>query len=204
MNPKSGILVVNRFELMRRAAGAGVLAKREPALSIPHDEVFRRYRGFDGLSWPELDPRGFRVHDGLAAIADYPLVDEYARALAQAAECDVIVLAQHGAAIEAIREAGWSAAGFDLGYFESEWSHFSIILNEVLLGVHVELRSFAGGLNEHLLLAKPEDAVPILTERNRLAKLGNDFEQEVQAEPIAVFLRPNSAEPQLTRQTRLP
>lgn len=189
MNRRIGILVVDRFELMRRAARVGVLAKRKPAVEIPSEKVFREYRGFDGVPWPDLEHPEFRTEDGLAALGDSALVDQYVRKLSQREGCDLVLLARLGADVEIVQKSGWTAAGFDLGYFHSEWSHFSVVLNEVLFGVHSALRSFGSRLNEHLLLGTLEDAVALLTERNQLAATGVDLEQGDLIEPIAMFLR---------------
>lgn len=188
MNRRIGILVVNRLELMDRAVRAGVLAKRKPAVEIPGEEVFRRYRGFDGVPWPDLEHPEFRTENGLAAVTDWSLVDQYVRKLPRHEDCDLVLLARPGTDAETVRKSGWTAAGFDFGYFDSEWSHFSVVLNEVLFGVHSELRSFASRLNEHLLLGTLGDAVALLTERNRLAQTGVDLEQGDVMEPIAIFL----------------
>jgi len=80
----------------------------------------------------------FSTEDGLASVEDWPLVREYKEKLPRCEECDIIMLARPGTDDEAVRRAGWAAAGFDLGYFDSEWSHFSIVLNEVL-SVYVKL-----------------------------------------------------------------
>jgi hypothetical protein len=189
MRREPGILVVNRFDFMRLAARAGTLRSRKPAVELSPEEVFRRYRGFDGLVWPELEHPEFLTEEGLAELTDWSLVKQYVQKLARPDECDVIVLAALGSRFEDIQRLGWAPAGFDLGYFESEWSHFSVILNEIVFGVHAELRAFAGRLNEHLLFATLEDATATLTERTRLFGLGKDLEQATQVEAIAVFLR---------------
>jgi hypothetical protein len=121
------------------------------------------------------------------AINDLSLVVQYMSKLPNADECDLILLGPSGSTAPR-EELGWSPAGFDVGYFESEWSHFSVILNEVLFGVHDELRSFASRLNEHLLVETFEESWTLLKDRNRLARLGADLEQASRLEPIPVFL----------------
>jgi hypothetical protein len=198
MNRSAGILVVNRIELMRRAVQSGALARRKPAVDAPGEAVFRRYRGFDGVPWPDLEHPEFRTESGLAEVTDWALVEQYVRRLARPEDCDVLLLAQPKTDNEAALESGWMHAGFDLGYFDSEWSHFSVVLIEVLFGVHPELRAFASRLNEQLLMENVEDAIALLTERNRLAQRGVDLEQGDLIEPIAVFLReikPEAAPP---------
>jgi hypothetical protein len=186
MSGRSGLLVINRLELMRRGLQAGVLSKRSPAVRLSTEAVFRRYRGFDGLPWPVMQAV-FQTEHGLAAINDLSLVVQYMGKLPHADECDLILLGPSGSTAPR-EELGWSPARFDVGYFESEWSHFSVILNEVLFGVHDELRSFASRLNEHLLVETFEESWTLFKDRNRLARLGADLEQAGRLEPIPVFL----------------
>jgi hypothetical protein len=165
-------------------------AQQKPAADISFQEVFRRYRGLDGEVWPQKEHAEFPIEDGLAAIEHWSLVNQYVRKLASANECDVIMLARLGPRLDSVQQLGWSFAGFDVGYFESEWSHFSVILCEVIFGVNSELRSFCSRLNEHLLLSTLEDARALLTERSRLVRLGRDLEEEPpQMETLAVLLR---------------
>ena len=203
MNRGAGILVVDRIELMRRAVQSGALAKRKPAVEAPSEEVFRRYRGFDGMAWPELEHPEFRTESGLAEMTDLALVDQHVRRLARPEDCDMVLLARPGTYDEALLRPGWTLAGFDLGYFDSEWSHFSVVLNDVLFGVHAELRTFASRLNEHLLLGNLEDAITLLTERNRLAGAGVDLEECALIEPITIFLREGRSEDAPSRSSSL-
>src|SRR5262245_24022583 len=98
-------------------------------------------------------------------ISDLPRVQDYIRNLDQSKECDIILLSWPVATLEGARDLCWSFAGIDVGCFESEWSHFSVILNEIIFGVHDELRAFAERLNENLLLPTLEDVLPLLNER---------------------------------------
>jgi hypothetical protein len=188
MSRESGILVVDRFDLMRRGVRAGVLASRRPALSVSTEEVFRRYRGFDGVAWPELDHPAFPIVEGLAAVSEYLAVKEYAGRLPGASRCDVLLLADVDADVAALGMAGWESVGIDVGFFESEWSHYSVLLNEVLFGVNPELRSYSARLNQHLLLRARSDAEELLSERQRLAGLGRDLESVSSMEAIAIML----------------
>jgi hypothetical protein len=182
-------LVVNRFELLRRGQKSGSLPAQVPAQETTHEDVFRRYRGFDGLAWPEVEHREFLTTEGLADVGDLQLVDAYLDDLPTRDECDVVALAPTGATDAVLRAQGWRAAGFDLGYFDSEWSHFSVVLNEVLYGACLELRRFAGLLNAHLLIPTLEQSIEIMKERERVAAAGADLEEAACIQPIAVFLR---------------
>jgi hypothetical protein len=115
-------------------------------------------------------------------------VNRYIQNLPNASEWDVILLSRLGPTRESVRPAGWSHAGFDVGYFQSQWSHFSVILNEVVFGVHPELRLFASRLNEHLLLSRLESASELIAERKRLAAAGKDLEAVMTLETFAVLL----------------
>jgi hypothetical protein len=185
-----GILVVNRPEMWRQASRRAVQRPRSPAVPLTGPEVFVRYRGLDGRPWPDLEQAPFELEDGLADIARWPEVTAYLDGLASRDECDPVVLAHQLVNIDRIQHLGWHLAGVDIGYYESEYSHYSVILNEVIFGAYDELRRFAAVLNEHLLLSSPADARELLAERGRLAAQGADVEHEPPAmAPITVFVR---------------
>jgi hypothetical protein len=184
-------LVVNRFELLRRAEKSGSLSKRVPAREMTHEEVFRRYRGFDGLAWPNLEHAEFQTDEGLADFADLGPVDAYVQRLAHPEECELIALARLDVAGFGLGD--WRPAGFDIGYFESEWSHFSVLLNEVIYASRLELRRFASALNKNLLVPTMELALDVIAERGLLLETGADIEEAPHVEPIAIFLRGDGA-----------
>jgi hypothetical protein len=66
--------------------------------------------------------------------------------------------------------------GFDVGMFNSEWSHCSSILNEVLFGNEPKMRAFAARLNEALLLSTADDVRELLALRESLLKRGAALE----------------------------
>ena len=187
MSRRAGLLAVNRIELFRRAEKSGSLLKRVPAPEMPHEEVFRRYRGFDGLAWPEFEHAEFQTEGGLADFADLARGDAYVRRLPHCAECEVIALAR--LEVAGLGLSGWRPAGFDIGYFESEWSHFSVLLNEVVYASRPELRRFASALNKDLLAPTLALAIEVIAERSRLALTGADIEEAPHVEPIAIFVR---------------
>jgi hypothetical protein len=187
-----GILVLDRSELLQLAKRSGILAKRMPAVSLDAEEVFRRYRGLDGEPWPRGRPSSIGAA-GLASISQWDDVVCYIDNLLTRMERDVILLGNCGLTEERLAGLGWSRAGFDVGYFDGDWSHFSVVLNEVLFGIHNELRRFGGLLNSQLLCATCEDAYALVDERNRLARKGEDVERGGPAvEPVEIFIRQES------------
>lgn len=188
MNTTRGLLVLNRMALMRRAESAGVLSSRIPAVKLAPVEVFKRYRGFDGQPWPDLESRNFDVRDGVADLAALPAVGEYLRRISNADECEIVLLEWLPPDAMPLACPGWSSAGFDLGYYDSEWSYFSIVLNEILFGVYDELRRFGNGLNPNLLIPNADDVQGILESRQRLVDAGKDLEEVPNAQLIHVLI----------------
>src|SRR5215831_20965336 len=133
MTRQSGLLVVNRSDLMRKAERSGSLANRTASLGISAEEVFRRYRGFDGEVWPMEVHTALHGEDGLGNPSQLQSIEEYARKLPSPQESDIILLVRRGVSDD-IRRLQWRPIGFDVGFFESEWSHFSVILHEVIWG----------------------------------------------------------------------
>jgi hypothetical protein len=82
---------------------------------------------------------------------------------------------------------GWVRLGIDLGYFHSQWSHYSVILNEVLFGAQPELRSYAGRLNAHLLFSNLEECRSAMSERKVVGSRGADIEND-DVWPITIFV----------------
>jgi hypothetical protein len=183
---RSGIVVTNRLEFFRRAQENGTLAKRTPAIPRTHEQVFRAYRGFDGIQWPGLDHPGFAITKGVARFEDCKLVDAYVQELPRRDECEVIALTSSlsGWAIS----AEWRFAGFDVGFLDSE-SRFSVILNEVIYGPCAALRRFAQVLNAHLLLDTVDQVAELLATHARLADEGADVEDGEGMEGLAIYLR---------------
>ena len=129
------------------------------------------------------------VVDGLARVADLDLVEHYVAKLARRSECDIVGLAISNRGEFDRPGARWLRAGFDVGFFVSEWSHFSTILNEVVYGAHSELRSFADTLNDSLLLDTEEQVFALLSARDRIARAGADLEEsDAKMRGIAIYV----------------
>lgn len=176
----SGILVVDRLAFFRRVARRDRVAAGCVSLGLTGEETFRRYRGFDGDAWPSLGTSTFVNVDGLARPSDWPSVSEYVR---ETKECEAIALTDFEGDTPV---NGWVRLGIDLGYFHSQWSHYSVILNEVLFGAQPELQSYAAQLNAHLLFSTLEQCRSALNERKVVGSRGADIESE-DVEPITIF-----------------
>jgi len=173
MNMKLGIVVIDRFAALR--ANARTAPKRRPVGGKNHREVAAAYRGFDGAVWPGLQDGQLPVVDGIVGIESLDAVRTYVRGLPNSAEIDVIVLAPiHGSGAEQLPE--WRQIGFDIGYYESQWSHFSVLLNEVVYGVNATMTAFAIELNESLLCDSEQAAARIIAARRHLAEGEADLE----------------------------
>jgi hypothetical protein len=167
------------MQLYRDAIRAGIVGVRRPAIAMSDIDVFRLYRGIDGNAWP-ISPPTFALEGGLAAPELYPLVKAYLEDIA-GKEADLVAL--RGAPSPKFR-----LLGFDVGAYESEFSHFSVILNEVLYGTLEELRDKASLLNEHLLCASDSSAFEVLRMHEILLERGADVEEmSAPMEVIAVY-----------------
>jgi hypothetical protein len=187
MTASSGIIVVNRADLLRLAMRSGSLTNRLPATGGDHNTTFLRYRGFDGVVWPEPQHPEFQTEGGVASLADLTAVEAYIQHLVRQEECDLIGLrAELGQG--AFATSHWRSIGFDIGYFESESSHFSVILNEVVYGTSPEMIRCASLLNNHLLCPSREQGEEILASRRRAERLGADLERIQNAEIIEIFV----------------
>ena len=190
MKREAGLLVVNRLQLLRVGTRSEALSRRAPSRGGSWDDVFTTYRGFDGLAWPAREHPRFATQDGLASVGDVELVDDYVAELGCAAECDVVILARQGwVPPRAAEKHGWFFAGFDLGCFESEHSHFSVVLNEVLCGGLAEMRRFSDALNEQLLVSSVDECTALLGQRRAVAAAGADVEELEDLEAIGIFVR---------------
>ncbi len=83
----------------------------------------------------------------------------------------------------------FSFLGFDVGYWESAYNHFSVVMNEVIFGKSDCLTSFFKKLNCNLLFDSMELAHQLISNRlkvsNRESRMIETVEEEVI--PVAIF-----------------
>lgn len=171
---KGGLLVVNRLALFRLARRGGN-PKRQASVGLDVEEVFRRYRGFDGMAWPSLEGSSIRIEDGLAKQSDLSSVLQYLALIPEGGECDLIGVASGEESIWT--KIGWRRLGIDVGYYDSEWSHYSIVLNEVLFGADEEMRTFSARLNDSLLFEDEKAVAELYSARKRAIAKAIDIER---------------------------
>lgn len=183
----AGVLVVDRGWLLDKARSSGMLHSRKPeAFGMGSGEdTFQRYRGFDGLAWPGGAPRSIPVVEGLAEIDLLRAAVHYASVSGRG--WDVVVLSAMRLDMEVVVRQHLVFRGFDVGFFESEWSHFSSLLNECLFGSNERLRSFAARLNSSMLFANEADAGVYLNVRDEMARSGVSLESGPPMIPYAIY-----------------
>jgi len=175
-----GILVVNRAEFVRPALAR--VSEQQQLARVS------RYRGFDGNIWPQEESLSVQLKDGLASVEEQEVVRRYALTLDRRDECDLVLL-RYGEALSMAAPLGWRCIGYDLGYFESECAHFSVVLNEVLFGAMTRLRRFADRLNQHSLFATRDEAREAGALHDELFAAGADVEHG-KMEPIEISVQP--------------
>jgi len=180
-----GFLVLNRLALMRRALAAGVLPSRHPAVPVTFEDAFRKYRGFDGEAWPRLTRLPALVN-GLAEVHDWATVRSYAEDGRDSDE-DVIYIDSDKNSQEP--QSGWTLAGLDVGFYESEHSHFSIVLNEVIFGLHFTLRAYAVELNDNFLFRDESTIMQLLSARAAISNRRHALETLSSLSIVKVFVR---------------
>jgi hypothetical protein len=191
-----GVIAVDRLWLLERARASGVRKGPSPALDMTEEEVFRRYRGFDGQVWPVREHPDFATKDGLAPLSALPAVRRYVATLDP--RCEIVILSTNelqtnGDGNEKLRFVGW-----DVGFFESEWSHFSSILHECVFGSDEVLRSYAERLNSSVLFEHQADALAFLGARAEAAGRGAELESDAEFAAFAIHV-PESADRERTR-----
>jgi len=179
MERSPGLLVVDRGHFLRmrqEAIASGRVHPNPPVLGLTDERVSQTYRGFDDLSWPEPHPE-FDTVDGIVPLSQLEMVKRYFDVHNRRAEYDMIILSSPKHNTSGIWADGFSWAGIDVGYFESEWSHFSCIINEIIFSSLPELRAFAPRLNECLLFGTEREVDEYLSVRARLHARGADLEE---------------------------
>jgi hypothetical protein len=167
-----GLLVVERY-----------VPSRPPYGRLTEAVVRNQYRGFDGHAWPGNLVNDVEMIDGLAPVSELEKLLPYWKGIGDAA-VDLVYCAFH----EDPELPDFRFAGFDAGYFCSEYLHYSIVLNEVLYGSASMLTTFATQLNAHLLLPTEEHARALLAARHsvNLAQANLEVGDEP-LQPIAIF-----------------
>jgi hypothetical protein len=171
-----GWLVVQRHKVTRR----------EPAPPLTHEEVRRRYRGFDGIAWPSM-PADLDLCSGLAPVRLFEDVVRYWKSI-RTDDVDCVCLCsdphEHSTTIG---DAAVTFCGYDYGNFVSEYNCFSSVLNEVIYGVNSEMAALSTSLNGALLYDTTEQVDRLETIRRHLKEVNRPLETEEVGEEFAAI-----------------
>jgi hypothetical protein len=182
-----GLLVVDRwfrFEEFRRKQSSQPL---ESAPGNSMTDILRKYRGIDGVCWPDEGNLSHLIdEDGLAPISAVDEVKAYRATHPRAEFLDLIALATPP--VEPIGSAlpGFVFSGIEVGYYDSPWSSFSSIFHDVLFGRNEQLHRFKERLNSALLLSSPADAQTLIDVRAEQMNAGADLETGIMM-PIEIY-----------------
>jgi len=182
-----GLLVVERVD---DGAHPLFLAPRVRLKWISDREVLERYAGLDGRLWPD-DPgaAGIELDGGLAPLGQLDRVRTYFRSLRPKVRCDLLVV-EHEPAEKRSDHPELRFLGYDLGFLEGEYNHYSFLRQEIILPRFEELAAFTSWLNQNLLLDSLEATKEIAGARASLEARGKSFETPESGEisdPLAVF-----------------
>ena len=148
-------------------------------MGLTAGQILQRYRGFDGVLWPEGElPLPERPLLGMAPASTLEQVLRYSIELRQPA-IDVLYCSTANPDPERWRESALvsaSCAGFDFGVLASTENHYSVVLNEILLGQDERLRRLSGQLNGSLLFQTVEAAEAARRLRATVVRDNGDLE----------------------------
>lgn len=168
-----GILVIDRMHFLKRVA----TLTREPACHMPHEEVHKRYRGVDGgLAWPESEKTSFELRNGIAPLSVLKQVREYFLQIVARDVTDMIVISSSGIENSQLCEPIYRFLGYDVGFVESAWSHYSVVFGEVIYGIVPDMRAYASRLNQSLLFDSLSDAQSLVEVHELLKRRGVGLE----------------------------
>jgi hypothetical protein len=177
-----GLVIVTRVSLaaLHREDPIPGYELRIPVLGLSHDEVARRYRGFDGSPWRGHwggrdweSEYGFLPETGVGDLGQYEQIKEI---LGRDSGPDADLIYFGGIEAPSGLPAGFASVGYDFGNYESVWGYYSVLYNEVIYGLIPAMREFGDFLNENLLLSSIAEAERLDAVRSRLLAEGADLE----------------------------
>lgn len=158
--------------------------------SLTPEEVESRYVGLECEPWPdETAPPSLGEYPQLAPEPLLPLLRKvYEDDKARGGTLRLLYLARPRSNRPQSGPEGFVFAGYDFGFFEQRYGHYSVVLNEVIFGFYQDLRAFGKHLNRNLLMDSV-DAVRFLARvRERLMRSGADLETWGFCAPAAVYV----------------
>jgi hypothetical protein len=180
---------------MIESAGGLLIVERFAVEQLPHTftprDVLNRYRGFEGRAWPGTLGDDIALVGGLAPLSEFDRLWEYCRRV----ETPLIDLV-YCSFDEDPDLPDFEFVGFDVGYYESEYNHYSVVLNEVIYGSCDVLTAFNPELNGQLLIDTEKRAEALLAVRATVSRSECDLESGPERlQSISIFVpRPSSRE----------
>jgi hypothetical protein len=138
-------------------------------------ELAKNYAGFDGVSWPNLECSPHEGSDVPAPLNQFSLVERYFSSLSTGSGARLIALTEPSSSGAGLPE-NWRLLGFDAGWYRASYSHFSLILNEVICGRYNELITFRNRLNEHSLFSELKMVEELVAAHDAMERAGADVE----------------------------
>jgi hypothetical protein len=153
----------------------------------PREGRATHYRGFDGSAiWPEELLLTIKRTDGLAELDQWAALDTIAREHSAVFPYDAVIVAHAPSMI--VAPGATELFGYDFGWYDAEYSHFSSIRNEAMRNVPDLWRD---GFNEYGLLPTLEDVDRYAAMRESLRREGANIELAgPEPYPIMVFGAP--------------
>jgi hypothetical protein len=157
---KNGLVVVKRST---NFFDKGLINCQEA--EVVNQDIFKRYKGFDGEIWPDSDR-----FEGLAHITDIEEVIDYYKSICLKninSYFDLIYLNKDSIQLNI---PNFIFGGYDFGYFISKYNYYSVLLNEVIFGREAKMKKFTCKLNANLLISnlKILEELKIIREENSL------------------------------------
>ena len=169
---RGGLLLVQRYASTKSTTG-GYTAL----------EVLQKYRGFDGVAWPGELVRDVQLTNGLASLDELDRLTAYVCGIGSP-EIDLVYCADE----TDTDLTGFRFLGYDVGYYCTEYLHYSVVLNELLYGTEPRLVQYASWLNTNLLFESAADARHLLKTRALMQGISVDLERgDESLDPIGIF-----------------
>jgi hypothetical protein len=167
---------------------------RRPAVDMTRAAAFESFKGLNGPLWPG-NPSDFGVEilGGLASASNLERVKKYREHLSRTTSCDILwcEVAPRGP-FSRLALPGFAFCGMDVVIGPLADHAYSIVLNEVVFGLHSELRSYAGRLNGFLLFTAIGDASELLETRQSISALPRAVLESIEESdflaPVAIHM----------------
>jgi hypothetical protein len=183
----SGFIIVRRINWFRHPRIA--VPNRKARLPGTHDEVLHRFRGIEGMLWPDEIPFGeISLNRGIAPVSQMEHLIVYYQELHQYSPHQIFdfLYCSNGSYISEVPES-FKFRGYDYGNLICASNNYSIIYNEILYGLYDELGSLSVNLNESLLFPSIEYVEQASAIRARLLNAGADLETDDDFSAIAIY-----------------